>query len=294
MDKEPGRPASGLLHGLKLQLPRQRQATVMREPAGVGVGGRFGDTVRSDATCPGRPGDPGTPNAGGPMMARQAKVVEKLRELARNLWWTWQPNVISLFRELDPALWREIDHNPVEFLKRIPPEQLERAAAEMALDSRIDYAFRRLAEYLKNNDSWGSVYAVEPAVAAGRLLLGRVRPAREPADLLRRPRRPGRRPPQERQRPGHPAGRRRPALRPGLLPPDARRQRLAAGDVPRRQPRPAADRAGLRRRRQAAADLDRHARRRAPRAGLAGRGRPDDPAPARLQRARELRVATAR
>ena len=29
----------------------------------------------------------------------------------------------------------------------------------MALDSRIDYAFRRLAEYLKNNDSWGSVYA---------------------------------------------------------------------------------------------------------------------------------------
>ncbi|MBV8228413.1 MAG: alpha-glucan family phosphorylase, partial [Planctomycetaceae bacterium] len=27
------------------------------------------------------------------------------------------------------------------------------------LDSRIDYAFRRLAEYLKNTDSWGSVYA---------------------------------------------------------------------------------------------------------------------------------------
>ena len=64
-----------------------------------------------------------------------------------------------LFRELDPALWRKIDHNPVEFLKRLPVEQLERRAAEMALDSRIDYAFRRLAEYLKNTDSWGSVYA---------------------------------------------------------------------------------------------------------------------------------------
>ena len=80
------------------------------------------------------------------------------------------------------------DHNPIEFLKRLPAEQLERRAAEMALDSRIDYAFRRLAEYLKNTDSWGTVHAAEPAVAAGRLLLGRVRPAREPADLLGRPR----------------------------------------------------------------------------------------------------------
>jgi len=92
-------------------------------------------------------------------MVGQLQRIDKLRELARNLWWAWQPNVISLFRELDPGLWRKLDHNPVEFLKRLPPEQLERRANEMALDSRIDYAFRRLAEYLKNTDSWGSVYA---------------------------------------------------------------------------------------------------------------------------------------
>jgi starch phosphorylase len=92
-------------------------------------------------------------------MVGQSQLVEKLRELARNLWWVWQANVIALFRELDPALWRKVDHNPVEFLKRLPAEQLERRAAEMALDSRIDYAFRRLAEYLKDTDSWGSINA---------------------------------------------------------------------------------------------------------------------------------------
>ncbi len=92
-------------------------------------------------------------------MAGRTHLVDKLRELGRNLWWTWQPNVIALFRELDPALWRKVDHNPVEFLKRLPVDQLERRASEMALDSRIDYAFRRLAEYLKNVDSWGSVHA---------------------------------------------------------------------------------------------------------------------------------------
>lgn len=92
-------------------------------------------------------------------MAGRTHLVDKLRELGRNLWWTWQPNVIALFRELDPALWRKVDHNPVEFLKRLPVDQLERRASEMALDSRIDYAFRRLAEYLKDTDSWGSVHA---------------------------------------------------------------------------------------------------------------------------------------
>ena len=92
-------------------------------------------------------------------MVGQARVVDKLRELARNLWWVWQPNVVSLFREIDPALWHATDHNPIEFLKKIPPENLDRLADEVALHSRIDYAFRRLSEYLKNTDSWGSVYA---------------------------------------------------------------------------------------------------------------------------------------
>ena len=92
-------------------------------------------------------------------MAGQADLFGKLRELARNLWWTWQPNVINLFRELDPVLWRVTDHNPIEFLNQIPREQLERRAGEMALHSRIDYAFRRLHEYLADTDSWGAMYA---------------------------------------------------------------------------------------------------------------------------------------
>jgi len=92
-------------------------------------------------------------------MVGQTRLQDKLKELARNLWWCWQANVIDLFRELDPTLWREVDHNPVEFLKRLPADQLEKRAAEMALDSRIDYAFRRLSEYLKDADSWGAVQA---------------------------------------------------------------------------------------------------------------------------------------
>ncbi len=92
-------------------------------------------------------------------MVGQAQTIEKLKELGRNLWWTWQPGVISLFRELDPALWHETDHNPIAFLQKIDPSRLIKQAADMALDSRIDYAFRRLNEYLENKASWGAIHA---------------------------------------------------------------------------------------------------------------------------------------
>ena len=93
--------------------------------AGLASGRRFGDTVAFDAEIPGACQASRDYRAGGPAMAKQAKVVEKLRELTRNLWWTWQPNDLTLFHLLDIELWHETNHNPVEFLARIPPEKLE-------------------------------------------------------------------------------------------------------------------------------------------------------------------------
>ena len=37
---------------------------------------------------------------------------EKLWELARNLWWSWDHDCTSLFRDLNPPHWRQLNHNP--------------------------------------------------------------------------------------------------------------------------------------------------------------------------------------
>jgi glycogen phosphorylase len=79
----------------------------------------------------------------------------RLHELARNLWWTWQPEVVAIFRDLDPVRWRQANHNPVAFLAALPAEQLVRRADETALESRINQAFRRLEEYLHDDLTWG-------------------------------------------------------------------------------------------------------------------------------------------
>ena len=68
-------------------------------------------------------------------------IAVKLRELGRNLYWTWHPEIIEIFRAIDPSLWREANHNPVEFLSRIPPEVLREKALDLALEARIAYAF---------------------------------------------------------------------------------------------------------------------------------------------------------
>ncbi|MFZ7111112.1 MAG: alpha-glucan family phosphorylase [Desulfatiglandales bacterium] len=82
----------------------------------------------------------------------------RLLVLAENLWWAWHPEVLSLFTDLDPHLWREVDHNPIAFLNRMTPEQIEERAAELVLHSRINYAFRRLSEYVEKEKTWGAVH----------------------------------------------------------------------------------------------------------------------------------------
>ncbi|HPU06331.1 MAG TPA: DUF3417 domain-containing protein, partial [Thermogutta sp.] len=86
-------------------------------------------------------------------------MYEKCIALSRNLWWTWQPDVINLFRDLDPIRWRQLDHNPVALLAEMTPERLEARVSELALHSRINQAYRRLKEYLSQRPLWGRTHA---------------------------------------------------------------------------------------------------------------------------------------
>ena len=86
-------------------------------------------------------------------------LYDKCIALARNLWWSWHPEVINLFRELDPIRWRQLDHNPIALLAEFTPERLEARAAELVLYSRINQAYRLLKEYLAHQATWSKVHA---------------------------------------------------------------------------------------------------------------------------------------
>ncbi len=88
-----------------------------------------------------------------------APAQERLWALARNLWWSWDHDSISLFRDLNPVRWRQLNQNPVALLSETPLAEIERRAAELVLHSRINYAYRRQQEYLNADRTWGAANA---------------------------------------------------------------------------------------------------------------------------------------
>jgi glycogen phosphorylase len=48
-----------------------------------------------------------------------APLQERLWAIARNLWWSWDPDSPSLFR-FDPVRWGQVNQNPVSLLGEIP------------------------------------------------------------------------------------------------------------------------------------------------------------------------------
>ena len=166
-----------------------------------------------------------------------APVHQKLAAIAQNLWWTWTEEAVSIFREIDPVLWRECDHNPIVLLQRTPISQLEARASQLTLHGRINYTYRRLQEYLQSKHTWGGQHASVLGARPVAYFSAEFGLHESTADLLRRPRHPRRRSSQERVRPRHSARGHRPLLRPGLLPAAPGRQRLAARGLHRRRQR---------------------------------------------------------
>ncbi|MDO4571353.1 MAG: alpha-glucan family phosphorylase [Planctomycetia bacterium] len=83
-------------------------------------------------------------------------LYDKCWELAHNLWWSWHPDVIAMFRDLAPERWRKLDHNPIALLREFTPEALETRASEMVLESRINYAYRRMNQYMDSRPEWAA------------------------------------------------------------------------------------------------------------------------------------------
>jgi starch phosphorylase len=79
--------------------------------------------------------------------------LERLRDIAYNLWWSWAPVARELFIRIDPALWESVRGNPIEVLARIEQARLEELAGDDAFTSHLDAAWSTLQRYLQR-EGW--------------------------------------------------------------------------------------------------------------------------------------------
>ncbi len=74
--------------------------------------------------------------------------LQHLEELTKNLWWTWQHDVTTLFESIDPKLWELTNNNPVELLKRLPKKKLKKLTHNEEFLKKVDDAYTRFKAYL--------------------------------------------------------------------------------------------------------------------------------------------------
>jgi glycogen phosphorylase len=73
--------------------------------------------------------------------------MERLRDLAYNLWWSWSPQATRLFTWIDPEHWQRY-HNPVQLLINVEPYQWQRLLGDPEFRRTYDSVIEAMDEYL--------------------------------------------------------------------------------------------------------------------------------------------------
>jgi len=81
-------------------------------------------------------------------------ALERLRELAWNLRFSWDPATVDLFRMMDPDLWEQCGQNPVLFLGRISQKRLERCAEDDAVLANLQRVWTDFTGYQSRDSTW--------------------------------------------------------------------------------------------------------------------------------------------
>ena len=84
------------------------------------------------------------------------KSINRLDEIANNLWWSWNSDYLRLLKKIDKDLWEIVQKNPVKFLKRVSQERLERAAKDSDFVKEYEKVLKNYEDYMDSRDTWFS------------------------------------------------------------------------------------------------------------------------------------------
>ncbi len=82
--------------------------------------------------------------------------LQRLSELAYNLWWTWEPEAARLFGRLDYDLWGQLGHNPIRLLREVGRPRLNQAAEDKGYLANFDHVFAEFDSYMNQRKTWTS------------------------------------------------------------------------------------------------------------------------------------------
>jgi starch phosphorylase len=87
--------------------------------------------------------------------------------LAKNLWWTWNPEARALFAALDPEIFSDVSENPLDLLGRVKKERLAERAADPDYLARLTRVTDALAAYMTKT-TWFDAAHGDPGTPLSR------------------------------------------------------------------------------------------------------------------------------
>ena len=82
------------------------------------------------------------------------KRINRLSEIANNLWWSWNTDFLKIFKDIDIDLWERVDKNPVKFLKLVSQEKIEQAALNPVFLKQYDKIVNDFDGYMNSRNTW--------------------------------------------------------------------------------------------------------------------------------------------
>lgn len=82
------------------------------------------------------------------IIPRLPESIRRLKELAYNLWFSWNDSAMELFRSINTDLWEEVYHNPVKFLLRVNENELKKAAQNKEFINRYEKVMNSFDRYM--------------------------------------------------------------------------------------------------------------------------------------------------
>jgi len=92
--------------------------------------------------------------------------LEPLREIAYNIWWTWNHDAIRLFRRIDRDLWEEVYHNPLLLMGRVSQSRLEELTRDEGFMSSLGHVYSHMKAYLERTTWFTKKYGNTPVTIA--------------------------------------------------------------------------------------------------------------------------------
>ena len=81
------------------------------------------------------------------------KSINRLNEVANNLWWSWNTEFLRLFKIIDIDLWEQT-RNPIKFLKLVDQEKIEKVSKDNAFLEEYNKIVSNFDNYMNSENTW--------------------------------------------------------------------------------------------------------------------------------------------